>query len=98
MFFLFKQKTAYDVRISDWSSDVCSSELSLLAEEEGRRQEGRQQEEDGKEGHEEGCPAQGREEGPGEEGRREEDGEEGRAPQDCEEGVGEEGHEEGGTA
>src|SRR3546814_12222923 len=28
MFFLFKQKTAYDMRISDWSSDVCSSDLS----------------------------------------------------------------------
>src|SRR3546814_16814572 len=27
MFFLFKQKTAYEVRISDWSSDVCSSDL-----------------------------------------------------------------------
>src|SRR3546814_2436396 len=26
-FFFFKQKTAYDVRISDWSSDVCSSDL-----------------------------------------------------------------------
>src|SRR3546814_5021044 len=26
---LFKQKTAYDVRISDWSSDVCSSDLDL---------------------------------------------------------------------
>src|SRR3546814_8158840 len=26
-FFCFKQKTAYDVRISDWSSDVCSSDL-----------------------------------------------------------------------
>src|SRR3546814_6973480 len=26
-FFLFKQQTAYDVRISDWSSDVCSSDL-----------------------------------------------------------------------
>src|SRR3546814_1181980 len=25
--FFFKQKTAYDVRISDWSSDVCSSDL-----------------------------------------------------------------------
>src|SRR3546814_6159739 len=25
--FVFKQKTAYDVRISDWSSDVCSSDL-----------------------------------------------------------------------
>src|SRR3546814_1774061 len=27
MFFLFKQKTAYEMRISDWSSDVCSSDL-----------------------------------------------------------------------
>src|SRR3546814_10719179 len=27
LFFFFKQKTAYDVRISDWSSDVCSSDL-----------------------------------------------------------------------
>src|SRR3546814_6731981 len=27
-FCFFKQKTAYDVRISDWSSDVCSSDLS----------------------------------------------------------------------
>src|SRR3546814_6601974 len=25
--FFFKQKTAYDMRISDWSSDVCSSDL-----------------------------------------------------------------------
>src|SRR3546814_15068076 len=30
-FFLFKQKTAYELRISDWSSDVCSSDLSLPA-------------------------------------------------------------------
>src|SRR3546814_16364622 len=28
--FFFKQKTAYEVRISDWSSDVCSSDLSTL--------------------------------------------------------------------
>src|SRR3546814_2577316 len=28
-FFFFKQKTAYDMRISDWSSDVCSSDLLL---------------------------------------------------------------------
>src|SRR3546814_9682766 len=27
--FFFKQKTAYEVRISDWSSDVCSSDLRL---------------------------------------------------------------------
>src|SRR3546814_6471689 len=30
MFFFFKQKTAYEMRISDWSSDVCSSDLRLL--------------------------------------------------------------------
>src|SRR3546814_901532 len=30
-FFFFKQKTAYEMRISDWSSDVCSSDLMLTA-------------------------------------------------------------------
>src|SRR3546814_10085971 len=30
-FCFFKQKTAYDVRISDWSSDVCSSDLDTHA-------------------------------------------------------------------
>src|SRR3546814_10175000 len=29
-FFFFKQKTAYEMRISDWSSDVCSSDLHDL--------------------------------------------------------------------
>src|SRR3546814_2427385 len=29
-FFFFKQKTAYEMRISDWSSDVCSSDLGEL--------------------------------------------------------------------
>src|SRR3546814_7094680 len=29
-FFFFKQKTAYEMRISDWSSDVCSSDLALF--------------------------------------------------------------------
>src|SRR3546814_946658 len=29
-FFFFKQKTAYEMRISDWSSDVCSSDLKKL--------------------------------------------------------------------
>src|SRR3546814_2972932 len=28
-FFFFKQKTAYEMRISDWSSDVCSSDLPI---------------------------------------------------------------------
>src|SRR3546814_6528497 len=30
LFFFFKQKTAYEMRISDWSSDVCSSDLPHL--------------------------------------------------------------------
>src|SRR3546814_6613521 len=30
--FFFKQKTAYEVRISDWSSDVCSSDLVIRAD------------------------------------------------------------------
>src|SRR3546814_7636116 len=29
LFFFFKQKTAYEMRISDWSSDVCSSDLDI---------------------------------------------------------------------
>src|SRR3546814_5255455 len=29
LFFFFKQKTAYEMRISDWSSDVCSSDLHI---------------------------------------------------------------------
>src|SRR3546814_1020997 len=33
MFFFFKQKTAYEMRISDWSSDVCSSDLRTFAQE-----------------------------------------------------------------
>src|SRR3546814_1825900 len=32
MFFVFKQKTAYEMRISDWSSDVCSSDLHSAGE------------------------------------------------------------------
>src|SRR3546814_6671161 len=34
-FFFFKQKTAYEMRIIDWSSDVCSSDLDAAAR--GRR-------------------------------------------------------------
>src|SRR3546814_5495337 len=30
-FFFFKQKTAYEMRISDWSSDVCSSDLWIIS-------------------------------------------------------------------
>src|SRR3546814_2297851 len=32
VFFFFKQKTAYEMRISDWSSDVCSSDLRRPAD------------------------------------------------------------------
>src|SRR3546814_1470186 len=35
-FFFFKQKTAYEMRISDWSSDVCSSDLAPQKDPEGR--------------------------------------------------------------
>src|SRR3546814_8467142 len=39
-FFFFKQKTAYEMRISDWSSDVCSSDLAgagqFVLEDEAR--------------------------------------------------------------
>src|SRR3546814_3937649 len=33
-FFFFKQKTAYEMRISDWSSDVCSSDLNGIVGQE----------------------------------------------------------------
>src|SRR3546814_7398824 len=35
MFFFFKQKTAYEMRISDWSSDVCSSDLVPTVQRSG---------------------------------------------------------------
>src|SRR3546814_6911806 len=38
MFFFFKQKTAYEMRISDWSSDVCSSDLLVRARQRQLRQ------------------------------------------------------------
>src|SRR3546814_20538444 len=34
MIFFFKQKTAYEMRISDWSSDVCSSDLAFVSKAE----------------------------------------------------------------
>src|SRR3546814_3978622 len=37
--FFFKQKTAYEMRISDWSSDVCSSDLRIRPALEGVRLE-----------------------------------------------------------
>src|SRR3546814_2497772 len=45
--FFFKQKTAYEMRISDWSSDVCSSDLGLGVRGGGQNQgEQRQGDED----------------------------------------------------
>src|SRR3546814_5415958 len=35
LFFFFKQKTAYEMRISDWSSDVCSSDLQAGVRQHG---------------------------------------------------------------
>src|SRR3546814_3552145 len=43
VFFFFKQKTAYEMRISDWSSDVCSSDLRHAAADQPR---GRQSDQD----------------------------------------------------
>src|SRR3546814_3938202 len=37
LFFFFKQKTAYEMRISDWSSDVCSSDLLVVGEQQDCR-------------------------------------------------------------
>src|SRR3546814_4180529 len=37
IFFFFKQKTAYEMRISDWSSDVCSSDLLRSHRKSGAR-------------------------------------------------------------
>src|SRR3546814_3049276 len=39
LFFFFKQKTAYEMRISDWSSDVCSSDLGRGLDLVAERQE-----------------------------------------------------------
>src|SRR3546814_6261314 len=42
VFFFFKQKTAYEMRISDWSSDVCSSDLLLPSQGQKGRLEDRE--------------------------------------------------------
>src|SRR3546814_9743489 len=43
VFVFFKQKTAYEMRISDWSSDVCSSDLRQPAEHGAEDAEGKLQ-------------------------------------------------------
>src|SRR3546814_5712449 len=40
VFFCFKQKRAYEMRISDWSSDVCSSDLLLVERGAGDEHDG----------------------------------------------------------
>src|SRR3546814_3188365 len=56
-FFFFKQKTAYEMRISDWSSDVCSSDLhggrrgGCVRGKDGRRGEAGRQDGDGQVAH-----------------------------------------------
>src|SRR3546814_7397909 len=40
LFFFFKQKTAYEMRISDWSSDVCSADLRALQHRDQLRDAG----------------------------------------------------------
>src|SRR3546814_16948084 len=42
VFFFFKQKTAYEMRISDWSSDVCSSDLPARRDRHPDRAHGEQ--------------------------------------------------------
>src|SRR3546814_8863387 len=41
LFFFFKQKTAYEMRISDWSSDVCSSDLVVAVADRGEHGRGK---------------------------------------------------------
>src|SRR3546814_7276658 len=41
VFFFVKQKTAYEMRISDWSSDVCSSDLFVLDDQRLKNPDGR---------------------------------------------------------
>src|SRR3546814_8150780 len=43
VFFFFKQKTAYEMRISDWSSDVCSSDLFLCRDRRTARTDSRRE-------------------------------------------------------
>src|SRR3546814_1215240 len=54
-FLFFKQKTAYEMRISDWSSDVCSSDLCsrrTCKVQAGRKRNGRQRQSEQSHGRE----------------------------------------------
>src|SRR3546814_10049330 len=43
VFFFFKQKTAYEMRIIDWSSDVCSSDLAKWSAKSAKKRKGEAQ-------------------------------------------------------
>src|SRR3546814_11720820 len=60
-FFFFKQKTAYEMRISDWSSDVCSSDLPEFRE---RKREANRRSQERRQADREGEPRLGRRRGP----------------------------------
>src|SRR3546814_4651516 len=77
--FFFKQKTAYEMRISDWSSDVCSSDLRQaehldLAHCRGLRADAEKDRAEQQEGHDEIDETDAEEEGPAGRGRRGEGG------------------------
>src|SRR3546814_11983 len=55
-FFFFKQKTAYDVRISDWSSDVCSSDLVAPIERRFARRPADEPQQNGDQGQPDARP------------------------------------------
>src|SRR3546814_4379473 len=81
-FFFFKQKTAYEMRISDWSSDVCSSDLELTAPQRvdlveqqlgasgQHRPREEQLEQRGTDPHQESCPYERADHGPAGDARR----------------------------
>src|SRR3546814_2429480 len=56
-FFFFKQKTAYEMRISDWSSDVCSSDLTCPLPVVAQQQQQRERDEEREGGVQHADPA-----------------------------------------
>src|SRR3546814_4338342 len=65
-FFCFKQKTAYEMRMSDWSSDVCSSDLHRHHRKDHTEQDA---ERHGADGHDDGVDQAGHDGGRSEERR-----------------------------
>src|SRR3546814_17593092 len=58
VFFFFKQKTAYEMRISDWSSDVCSSDLFAQRYDRRVRPNSRESEKISQDGHRSAAQSQ----------------------------------------